>query len=26
VVVEESFEDVSGKKKTREVSMKLSTD
>ena len=26
VVVEESFEDISGKKKTREVSMKLSTD
>jgi type IV pilus assembly protein PilP len=26
VVVEESFEDVSGKRKTREVSMKLSTD
>jgi type IV pilus assembly protein PilP len=26
VVVEESFEDVSGKKKTREVSMKLTTD
>ena len=26
VVVEESFEDVSGKKKTREVSMKLSTE